>query len=58
MENEVGVTAVFVIVDVSDEYVSNVSWLMKLGDKQPVIKAKTTAGYFEVDFWGIGCELK
>lgn len=42
MENELGVKAVFVIVDVRDECVSNVSRLMKLGDKQPVIKAKTT----------------
>ena len=48
----------FVIVGVSDECVSNVSRLMKLGDKQPVIKAKTTEGSFKVDFWGIGCELK
>jgi hypothetical protein len=40
VENEVGVTAVFVIVNVSDECVSNVSRLMKLGDKQPVIKTR------------------
>jgi hypothetical protein len=36
VESEVGVTAVFVIVDISDECVSNVSRLMKLSDKQPV----------------------
>jgi hypothetical protein len=32
VENEVGVIAVFVIVDVSDECVSNVSRLMKWVD--------------------------
>jgi len=40
VENEVGVTAVFMIVDISDECVSNVSRLMKLGDKQPLIRTR------------------
>jgi hypothetical protein len=35
VEHEVGVTAVYVIVDVGDECVPNVSRLVELGDKQP-----------------------
>lgn len=44
MENEVGVTAVFVIVDVSDGCVSNVSRLMKRGDKQRLIRPRRREG--------------